>query len=174
MRCRLSKSQTHTSIAEPVLGVVEGSAIMAFSYFQHQSSIRQSTLLNGYLFLSVLFSVALARSYWLQYAVSKSAMPPIFSISLAFKACLFVLEECPKSPFDGSTQVAGETTAGIVNRTLFWWVNRVLLLGYRSTLKTDDLGPIDSSLHSEPLLDTLTVSWRKGMLRAPAFPLPRS
>ena len=155
-----SAARTKVSIAEGVVGVLEAITIAIYSYTQHLKSVKQSWLLNGYLMLSLLFDAAQVRTYWLR--PDMNVIASVFSVSFAFKATLVILEELPKKLIDWEKTSPRETRAGIVSRSIFWWLNRFLLVGFRTIIGVDHIGPIDEEMDSRKLLAKLQAKWEKG------------
>ncbi|GFF77533.1 hypothetical protein IFM62136_09593 [Aspergillus lentulus] len=131
------------------------------SYYEHQRSVRPSTLLSIYLSFSVLFDAVQARSLWLRN--TNAPIAATFTAALAVKLIITVLEGREKQ---ASSQVPGvklspETTSSIYNRTVFWWLNRLFLAGYKGTLCLNDLYPLESDMASEKLGATIENVWMK-------------
>ncbi len=53
-------------------------------------------------------------------------------------------------------------TSGILNRSLFFWVNRLFSRGFGNRLSFDDLYSIDKGLASKPLHFKLLSKWETG------------
>lgn len=155
-----STTRTKTSIAEAVIGLVDAFAIAGLSYVEHTRSIKPSVLLNGYLFFSVLLDIPLARTFWIRPGFR--AIAGVFTVALAIKAALLVLEESPKPLLVGEKSTPRETAAGVISRSVFWWCNKLLLTGSRLVIGVDDLGSIDDKFDSNKLLEQLETEWEKG------------
>jgi len=52
-----------------------------------------------------------------------------------------------------------ESTSGIVNRSFMWWLNRLLLTGFRSLLTAEDLDRLDVSLESTETAQKALRAW---------------
>jgi hypothetical protein len=131
------------------------------SFYEHQRSVRPSTLLGIYLFFSVLLDAVQARSLWLRN--TNAPIAAVFTAALAVKLIITVLEGREKR---ASSQVPGiklspETTSSIYNRTVFWWLNRLFLAGYKSTLRLNDLYPLESDMASAKLGAAIENAWMK-------------
>ncbi|CAM1501751.1 Fc.00g037350.m01.CDS01 [Cosmosporella sp. VM-42] len=151
--------KTKTSIAEAVVGVVDALVIAALSYAEHRRSIQPSALLNSYLFLSIVLDIALARTFWIRHDLQ--AIAGVFTTALVVKSGLLILEETPKPLLVGEKNTARETIAGVVSRSLFWWLNKLFLAGSRILLGVDDLGSIDDKFDSRRLLERLEKTWNE-------------
>lgn len=156
-----STPKAKTSVAEAVIGLFNALAIAALSYAEHKKSIRPSALLNSYLFLSLLLDIALARTFWIRPDLK--AIAGVFTVSLAIKAVLLAFEELPKQLLVGEKDVARETTAGVISRSVFWWLNALFFDGARNLIGVDDLGPIEAKFNSNALMNQLERVWEKGI-----------
>jgi hypothetical protein len=159
--CLPSTTRTKTSIADPALAIVEAIAIAALSYMEHVKSTKPSVLLSSYLILTIILDVALTRTFWLRSGIP--AIAGVFTTSLAIKIALLVLEECPKTKLATGKKPSRESSAGVISRTFFWWLNRLLLGGSRQILTLEDLDPIHEKFDSTKLSADLETLWEMGM-----------
>ena len=83
---------------------------------------------------------------------------------MATKLILFLLElvEKRKILLPGFQQLPHEATSGILNRSLFWWLNAVITHGARSILSLGDLESLDPGLSTGTLLNRLQDRWQNG------------
>ncbi len=126
-------------------------------------SIRPSFVLDIYLFLSIIFDVARARTLWL-IGLDRT-IPIIFTSSIALKAVMILLESTEKrtilKPHYKGYPL--EATSGVFSRSIFWWLSSLFLQGYRKVLYLGDLFPLDRELYSESLYERLQFAWANGM-----------
>jgi ATP-binding cassette subfamily C (CFTR/MRP) protein 1 len=152
------------AIAANTLGILDAIALCVLSFLEHRQSIRPSSLITLYLLPSVAFDAVQCRSLWLTSQGPKSIyLAIIFSISLAFKIGMLILEVIEKrsiliSPWNLSSP---ESLSGTINRSVFWWLNALFVRGYKGVLELASLWPTDQSMDSERLLERLTSSWTK-------------
>ncbi|GKT42621.1 ABC transporter atnG [Colletotrichum spaethianum] len=156
-----STPSASTSIAESVLGLIEAVALGAVSYVEHKRSIRPSALLGGYLVLTIVLDIALARTFWIRDGLT--AVAAVFTASLVAKVVMLVLEETPKRAHLPGTEkgAAVESTTGVVSRSLFWWLNGLFFQGFKLLIGLEDLGAIDPKFDSKLLLGKLDRAWSK-------------
>ena len=154
-------SRTKTAIAEAVVGLVDALVIAALSFAEHRRSIRPSALLNSYLFLSIILDIALARTFWIRHDLQ--AIAGVFTTALVVKTVLLILEETPKPLLVGEKETSRETVAGVVSRSVFWWLNTLFLAGSRLLLGVDDLGSIGDKFNSRKLMECLETAWSNSM-----------
>ncbi|KAJ3494502.1 hypothetical protein NLG97_g4037 [Lecanicillium saksenae] len=152
-----STHKAKTSIAEAVLGVLESIAILVLSFFEHNRSPSQSFLLNIYLLVSSILDVASIRTAWVRS--HNPALAGVLTAAFAVRLCLLALEETPKTVLAGEKSQSRETRAGFISRSLFWWLNSFLTLGYKSTLDVNHIGPIAPKFDSRDLRKKLEKVW---------------
>lgn len=167
--CLPSTPKTKTSIPAAILSILEGATIFVISYNEHRKSIKPAALLDGYLLLSLILSVAPARSYLLRSDIPR-AIAGVYITALVAKASLLVLEELPKK--DAIEGAAPETIAGVVSRGVFWWLNKLLVAGARNVLGVDDIEAIEPKFDSRQLLNRIERAWENGM--TPTHPMSMS
>ena len=135
---------------------------MLLSHLEHVKSIRPSFLISFYLLASLVFDIARARTQWLlpEYP-AREAVAGIFTASVGVKAVVIMLEVLGKrSILLGVWRAASrESTSGVFNRSLFWWLNGLLVSGFKSVLSVDDLFSINERLGSERLAEKLQRRW---------------
>ncbi|GIC86176.1 uncharacterized protein Aud_002541 [Aspergillus udagawae] len=159
--------QSSASIPAAVFSLVAALGLALLSFYEHQRSVRPSTLLSIYLVFSVLFDAVQARSLWLRS--TNGPIAAVFTAALAVKLIITVLEGREKraiSPVPG-IKLSPETTSSIYNRTVFWWLNRLLLAGYKSTLRLNDLYPLESDMTSAKLGAAIENAWMKAKQTRP-------
>ncbi|GFF43248.1 metal resistance protein YCF1 [Aspergillus udagawae] len=159
--------QTSASIPAAVFSLVAALGLALLSFYEHQRSVRPSTLLSIYLVFSVLFDAVQARSLWLRS--TNGPIAAVFTAALAVKLIITVLEGREKraiSPVPG-IKLSPETTSSIYNRTVFWWLNRLFLAGYKSTLRLNDLYPLESDMTSAKLGAAIENAWMKAKQTRP-------
>lgn len=88
----------------------------------------------------------------------------VFGASVVGKVIILVLESTEKrnllkKAFDGS---AIETTSGIINRCLLWWVNGLLWKGSKSTLTVESLPLLADDIRDVSDPQDLSARWEKG------------
>ena len=87
-------------------------------------------------------------------------------ISIAFEAAIFMLELRGKVSY-GTVEDEGpcpEETVGVFNRLFYFWLNGLLLRGYRTDLRECDMFPLDRELSSGSLRLKFQTAWEKGKL----------
>ncbi len=131
----------------------------------HRFSLRSSALVSIYLTLTVMFDAAKIRSYFARDDTHSLAYASI--VAVAIKGILLILEEIPKRPSIADEEVrksvGNEAVSGFWSRSLFVWLNDLLLLGYRSIITVDDLEELGPEFASETLHKSFSLVWAAGI-----------
>ena len=143
---------TRLSVPSAVLSVVASFALIMLSHFEHMRSKRSSFLVGFYLTITLLFRVAMVRTYW-----HIANYEPVASATLAsvlVQVIVLGLETCDKSHQmkDKGSVISAESSAGFLSRSLFVWLNPLFVIGCKRTLRADDLHIIDKSLKAAHLV----------------------
>ncbi|TIA36906.1 putative multidrug resistance protein [Aureobasidium pullulans] len=154
-----STPRTTLSLAETTLSFTGAASMCLLSHLEHTKSIRPSALLNFYLFFSVLFDAVQLRTLWEIQGLETVAQ--VFSSAFGLKVVLLVLEATEKGallnpPYRNS---APEAKSGLYNRSLFWWLNPFLTVGFKRLIGPDDLYSLDGALSSEVLAERAQTAW---------------
>jgi ATP-binding cassette subfamily C (CFTR/MRP) protein 1 len=152
---------TRLSVASAALGFVGAVAVVILVGIEHNRILRPSSLVLLYL-LATLFTDAIQiRTLFLRGYVA--AIARLSCASLASRALLLVVESWTKESYlkpveDGYSP---EELASVFSRSVFWWLNPILLLGNRKILALEDLYPLNHILESSSLKARIVRSWDK-------------
>lgn len=129
--------------------------MLPLSYLEHTRAPRPSILLNAFLFVTILLDITQIRTLWLASTNSDEITFSRISTSVAaVKALVIVLESQSKSRWILRWDVkehSPEETSGLYGLGAYFWLNRLLVTGYRKVLQIRDLFPLDQSMASEAL-----------------------
>ncbi|KAF7935684.1 hypothetical protein EAE99_002664 [Botrytis elliptica] len=152
--------QTPVSVPATVLSVIATIGLAASSNLENNRSIRPSLVICTYLLLSTLLDIAQARTLWLQHG--NAALSALFTSSVLAKAVLLCLEAFEKRSFlkDPYNRYPPESLAGVINTSLFWWLNTLIQNGHRNLLSLGDLFDTDKALSSSSLGTKMQTAWR--------------
>lgn len=166
---RSGVSRTKTSVPAAVFGLLVASVVSGLSFLEHSRSIRPSTLLQVYLLISLLLDAARARSLWL--IGSYGSIPSVFIAAVAVKLWIGFFECIEKRRLlqEDYKSLTVESTSGIFNISVFWWLNRLLVTGARNTLSLSDLEEVTQHFRSEVVQQSLEEVWTVGMLLFSAY-----
>ena len=152
-----------TAIPAVSLSLVDALSITFLSAIEHNRSVRPSSLLSIYLFLSIGFDAVQVRTLFIRHY--PSSLAALSAATVALKLSLLALEAQTKRTYLKAPHrdTPPESTSGIFARTIFWWLNRLFLTGFRKLLTIEDLFPTDVDLKSAPLRQKIRVAWEKCM-----------
>lgn len=163
-----SAERTQASIAANAVLSIGTLFLCVLSYAEHTRSVRPSFILNAYLFCSLLFDIARARTLWLRYTDSfNETIAVVTTVAVGAKLVVLLVEAVEKRHILKS-EFAGyppEATAGFYSRAVFWWLNPVFKHGFSKFLSVEDLFTLDKELSSERLLAMFEERWSKGKLQ---------
>ncbi|VUC23409.1 unnamed protein product [Clonostachys rosea] len=159
---------TRFSIPSAVLSVIAGLLLSVLSFFEHSRSVRPSNVINFYLAFSILLDVAQCRTLWLRE--SNVPIPAVFTTGVIFKLAFLAIEMIEKrrilkTPY---SLYPPEALAGLLNRSVFWWINSLLIRGSSSRLSVDDLFVLDSKLRSDHIQPTFQKHWDTNSKQTPS------
>jgi ATP-binding cassette, subfamily C (CFTR/MRP), member 1 len=159
-------TRTRASIPAQVLDVIATLTLCLLSYAEHSYSVRPSFLLNGYLFITLLFDIAHARTLWLRPNESHNmAIAMVSTVAIALKLGLLLLEELEKKGIlrPACQTYPPEATAGVFSKGFFWWLNPLFRRGFSGIVTVDDLFPLDKKLVSARHEAKIGAAWSKGI-----------
>ncbi|EEP79833.1 hypothetical protein UREG_04679 [Uncinocarpus reesii 1704] len=92
-----------------------------------------------------------------------------FTVTVALKAVILLLEGASKRGILKTEYQSypPEATSGIINRSLFWWINPLLWFGYSNFLSIEDLYNLDKHLLSERVHQRMEIAWNKVTKKGP-------
>ena len=155
--------KTRAAIACVVVDLIATFMLALVSYFEHYRNSRPSSIIGIYLTVSVVFNAARVRTLF----ATDGARPLgiMLLVATVIKSSLLVLELKEKREMLIAKEEfnAPEATSGFFNRLVFWWLNPLLLRGYKTPLQEDSLFEVQPSLIGEQELLALYDKWEKCM-----------
>ncbi|KAL9572706.1 hypothetical protein ACKAV7_003105 [Fusarium commune] len=147
-------------ITAAALVFVNGLLLALLSYVEHTRSVRPSTIINVYLLFTALFDCAIARTLWIIDGAHTVAR--LFTAATSAKALILISEAWEKRSIlrVQYRDLSPETTSGILGRSVFWWINPLMKLGFSNFLTEHDLYAIENSLLGKRLFAQVEKSWR--------------
>lgn len=161
-------------IAASTLKLVAALFMVTLSFLDHSKSPRPSVLLSSYLFLTLLLDTAQARTLFLSSDDrAEFTYSTIFVTTVGIKVALLLLEACQKTKWVtwNEKEHSPEETSGVFSLSVYFWLNRMFLRGYRSILSLDDLYPLDSSFGAKRLHDKFAKNMNYSKLKGDKFGL---
>ena len=116
-----------------------------------------STIIGLYLLISLSFDAVRLRTFFLLH----ERLAHSLALSLAVKTTVLIIEAVEKRAIliNPYRDLPPEATSGIYNKSIFWWLNSLLFLGFNKTLKVDDLFTLDPSLASSDVHQRFHSAW---------------
>ncbi|KAI2895843.1 hypothetical protein CBS63078_8455 [Aspergillus niger] len=150
-----------TAIPAVALSLVDALSIAILSTIEHDRSVRPSSLLSIYLLLSTLFDAVQVRTLFIRHY--PSTLGALSAATVALKLLLLALETRNKRSYlkEPLRAIPPESTSGVIARTVFWWLNRLFVSGFRKLLTLEDLFPTDKDLSSGGLRQKIGKAWKK-------------
>lgn len=151
--------KTRASVALAALSVPSTEVLGFLSHLEHRRSLRPSALLNVYFVFSAVLDAARTRTLW---AIDGCRTLAILSlVAVLAKAVIAALESRSRVGLLRSTDArpSKEATGGIFDRAFFWWLNPLLITGYKTILQTETLEEIDESLVNDDLRSSMQAKW---------------
>lgn len=161
------------SLAASGMSFIASLCVVGLLYISHTFSLHQSSFLSIYLSATMLFDIAMTRSYFLRGSLdSLGALQATIAV---LKLTLAVIEEIPKHHlFHSSTFRLGPAErGGFWGRALLLWVNPILHLGFVKDFSVDELPHIGDRYDSESLFDKFVPNWN-AVDRSTKLPLARA
>ncbi|MCJ1314026.1 hypothetical protein MMC25_007706 [Agyrium rufum] len=164
-------TQTKATIPAATLVFVVSIGFCTLSWYEHARNVRPSSILDVYLFLSLIFDTARTRTLWL--LGQHHAIPIVFTCTVAVRCLMLVLESWEKRSIlvPMYKEYSKEATSGTFSRSVFLWLTSLFLNGYSKVLSMNDLFVLDKHLYAEDLQRDLQQAWdqvpdqtRKGAL----------
>ncbi len=156
---------SRTTVVASVMSLLASLCTMAIITITHIYSLQSSSFLSMLFSLTMLFDITMARSYFFRETLSAIAALQVCVVAL--KLVLIVLEEVPKRSLYLSEELrstaSAETASGFWNRSLFVWLNPLLVFGWRNNFTIDNLPSIGEEFASERLFDRFSPHWIKGI-----------
>ncbi|KAJ5392854.1 hypothetical protein N7465_011828 [Penicillium sp. CMV-2018d] len=165
---------TKMFIASSALNLVSALLMITLSVVDHSKSPRPSVLLSSYLFLTLFLDVAQARTLFLSSDDKPElTYSSIFVAAIALKTGILLLEAQQKSRWVGwdEKEHSPEETSGIFSLGVFFWLNKMFLVGYGKVMTIGDLYPLDSSFNARPLHDKFLKNMDYSRLKGDKFGL---
>ncbi|GKZ33772.1 hypothetical protein AbraIFM66950_003807 [Aspergillus brasiliensis] len=149
-----------TAIPAVALSLVDALSIAILSTIEHDRSVRPSSLLSIYLLLSTLFDAVQVRTLFIRHY--PSSLGALSATTVALKLLLLALEAQNKRSYlkEPHLAIPPESTSGVFARTVFWWLNRLFVNGFRKLLTLEDLFPTDQDLDSGSLRRKIGRAWK--------------
>ncbi|KAF2500059.1 hypothetical protein BU16DRAFT_578086 [Lophium mytilinum] len=149
--------KTRAKVACTVFSIIATGMLGLVSHFEHYRTLRPSTIITTYLTVSAVFDAARTRTLWATHGARPLAI--MLLIATLIKVFLLGLELKGKQAWLVVKESSPEATSGFFSRLTFWWVNPMLLRGYRTPLQESGLFELQPALVGEKELLGLFERW---------------
>ena len=137
--------------------------LCALSALEHAKSLRPSFILQGYLFLTIIFDAVLLRTLC-QIPSIDARIKSIYSATIAIKFVIIILEAKEKKGHNETDYraISPEEYSGLYSQGVFWWLNRLIWRGARHVLHPRDLYPLTHDMTARSLGPRFWSMWTRG------------
>jgi ATP-binding cassette, subfamily C (CFTR/MRP), member 1 len=171
------EAQARASVAYAVINLVVAIQIAGLTWTEDAKSVRPSSLISTYLLFTLLFDAAQARTLWLRQSTgTQNPLAAVLTAGITVKTVMLLVEAREKTGYlrKEYQDLPPESTSGIINRSLLWWINRFFHNGLKKLLAYEDLYVLDSKLTSAGLSDVISQAWAQRKTPERRFEFPRA
>ncbi|KAF4455698.1 hypothetical protein F53441_2030 [Fusarium austroafricanum] len=138
------------------VGCIGGSVL---SYFEHCRSRRPSSILGIITLLILLCDSTRVRTMWLMD--QPRAISILTTAALPINLLLLVFESISKTAVADAKEAARsrEEVVGILNRSFFWWLNPLFILGRKHVLHMGNLPRVDRKVLTSYAASKVYEQW---------------
>ena len=156
-------ANTRVSLPAAAIDFIATIVLVFLVCFEHIRSIRPSFLACTFLLLTVLLDGARMRSIWLQ--MPSNVFTAVFTVSFSIRILLLCLESFEKRRLLLLSEKlpSAESTGGLFNRALFYWLFGLLKTGYNVLLTPSILPAVHDKLTPDELVKKLHDHWELSM-----------
>ncbi|KAF1994323.1 hypothetical protein P154DRAFT_585907 [Amniculicola lignicola CBS 123094] len=171
-----SESSTRHDIQIPLLASVAAFlaslGLCPLLYLEHMRSIRPADWAVIYVLVTAITDAIELEASLRSHPVD--VYSSLIMIAITLKLVLLATESrgMKKSLRMMNSPPAPEQTAGVLNRTFFWWINEILVQGYKGVLVASTLPPVTDKLSSSYLRRRALIAWAKRTHPTKATTLP--
>jgi ATP-binding cassette subfamily C (CFTR/MRP) protein 1 len=153
--------KTKTTIVSAIIILFATFALAVTSNYEHYRNPRPSSPIGIYLVVTWAFDIAKVRS--LLAIEHGKPLAYMQAVTAAVKLGLIVLELKEKRAWLLNPKIfpAPQSTANFFNRLTFFWVNPLLLRGYKKPLQENDLFEVQDQIVGEKNLLAFAERWEK-------------
>ena len=150
------------SVSAAALDFAAASLLFVLSTYEHHRTVAPSTIIAFYLLLSLPFDVARLRTLSHLGTDNADALSTIEAASIAIKSLTLIAELIEKRSnlLSAYRHLPPEETSGILNRSVFWWINPLLWTGFANPLQASNLYELDSTLDTKKVERKFRLGWQ--------------
>ncbi|EPS38832.1 hypothetical protein H072_7417 [Dactylellina haptotyla CBS 200.50] len=148
------------------ISLTAAAGFWCLSWIEHCKSRRPSWLLTVYLSLTLLLDATILRTLYLSQETYPLSIRVATSISAVAKFIVIVIEATEKKGIQRGTNIAArkqspEEFSGPFGQMLYWWLNGLIIKGFKNVLKLEDLFNVSEDMRSEKLDEKFWQEWEK-------------
>ncbi|KAF1936458.1 hypothetical protein EJ02DRAFT_470428 [Clathrospora elynae] len=155
--------RTPLSIPAAVVSLFVAICVPFLTHLEHYRSPRPASLLSLYLGHVLLFDIVCTRTLWIIQDNRPFAIT--FSVGVGVHLALFLAINICSDAATTDQKLPRETRANVYTRGLFWWLNPLFWLGFKTILDVPHPPAIDTGLRSRDFFEKLG----DGLIGATAF-----
>nr|UOU03336.1 ATP-binding cassette subfamily C1-5 [Brachionus rubens] len=165
----LMKDEKTVYIISPTFLIMTYVLVLILVHFERIKGLRSSTLIFAFWGLLAITNLITARSQYLIYYVEPEKFDflkwmtfTVFYVLVWVNLVLSLFSEKVKKPnLDSEEKVLPENYVSLLSRLCFWWINDLILTGYKRDLTKEDLWKVEETEASEHLTRKLEIAWNK-------------
>lgn len=157
--------RTPLSIPAAVVSLFVAACMPFLTHLEHYRSPRPASLLSLYLGLVLLFDIVRTRTLWIIQENQSFAIASSFGVGVHL--ALFLAINICSDAASTDQKLPHETRANVYTRGLFWWLNPLFWLGFKTILDVPHLPAIDTGLRSRDFFDKVWLQWMALPRRTP-------
>ena len=150
--------------AAAIMSCVSAVCIAILLLAGHVYFLHSPGFLSIFLSVTMLFDIAITRTYFNRHGLA--TLGAVHATISVIKLALVILEEVSKRSLIRADELRSsfghEAVAGFWNRSIFFWVNSTLLIGFRSKITQNSLDDIGPQFGSERLQADFRRIWESG------------
>jgi hypothetical protein len=153
--------KTSATIASAIVNLLATFCLAVASNFEHFRSPRPSSPIGIYLLLTFIFDIARVRTLFAIQDARPLAAFLLLATLLKFGLVVLEVKEKRSWLLNPNQFPAPESTANFFNRLTFFWVNPMLLMGFKTPIQEKDLFEVQNQIVGEKELLMFAEKWDK-------------
>lgn len=166
----LPSVQTNMTLPSAGLAAAGSFCIVLFLLLEHFYTYRLSSFLG--LFMSLTLLLDIAKTYSCFHRIGLGPLCAMYIVSCVLRFFLLLSQEISKRRLirmeSLRSAVGVEAASGFWTRSLFLWLNSTLLLGFRQSIKVEDLPSLPLEFRCKTVYEAFKPQWKRGKARNPA------
>lgn len=153
--------KTQATVANVMVVLLATFTLAVVSNFEHYRNARPSSPIGIYLTITFIFDLARVRTLYAIQDAKPLANMLLLATLIKFGLLVLELKEKRAWLLNGRDFPAPESTANFYNRLTFFWVNPLLLKGFKNPIQEHDLYEVQDQIIGEKNILALAEKWEK-------------